>query len=72
MPKKLKKKKLTAFATQKYDLSSCVANMQRIKTKRLSTYMQSSSFLHLRDSTEYALHKEELEEVATSFEVFTV
>lgn len=50
---------------------SYVANMQRIRTKGLSTYMQSSSVLPL-PNTEYALRKEELEELASSFEVFTV
>lgn len=50
---------------------SYVANMQRIRTKGLSTYMQSSSVLPL-PNTGYALRKEELEELASSFEVFTV
>ena len=62
----------TAFATQKYDLSSYVANMRRIRTKRLSAHMQSSSFLPLPNRTEYALHKEELGEAPTGSEVFTV
>lgn len=50
---------------------SYVANMQRIRTKGLSTYMQSSSVLPLPNAG-YALRKEELEELASSFEVFTV
>ena len=62
----------TAFATHKYDLSSYVANMQRIRTKRLSARMQSSSFLRLPNSTECALRKEELREAPTGSEVFTV
>lgn len=61
-----------AFATQKYDLSRYVANMQRIRTKRLSARMQSSSFLPLPNSTECAPHKEELGEAPTGSEVFTV
>lgn len=51
---------------------SYVANMQRIRTKGLSTYTQSSSVLRLPSSTEYALRKGELEELASGFEVFTV
>lgn len=62
----------TTFATQKYDLSSYVANMQRIRTKRLSAHMQSSGFLPLPNRTECALHKEELGEAPTGSEVFTV
>lgn len=50
---------------------SYVANMQRIRTKGLSTHMQSSSVLHLPSSAEHAPHKAELE-LAFSSEVFTV